>query len=365
MRELKIEVPGLPAYPIYLSTAWNALPNCLAASGSEYRRVCVVTDPAIASLYQGEVLEALAAFPAEIFVFTIPAGEAYKTLSQIQELYLFLMEHAFDRQDLLIALGGGVIGDMTGFAAATYLRGIDFVQLPTTLLSQVDSSIGGKTGVDFLHYKNMIGAFKQPRMVYINLSVLQSLPRRQLSSGMAEAIKHGCIKDPDYFIRTGSFSKAVFDFHPDVLADLVEGSLRIKKTVVENDPFERNERALLNFGHTIGHALEKESGFTLTHGESVSLGCVAAGRISCRRAFLLEEELASMEALFSACGLPIRYADFDEERILQAIQHDKKMTGNTLRFILLHPLGKAEICSNVTSEEIREALTYLTKEEKS
>lgn len=362
MKELRIETPGSPVYPIYLNTDWDALSDCLKSLGSGYRRIGLVTDTHVAPLYQKAVMEALAPLGAEVFVFELPAGEEYKTLDQIQALYSFLIEHRFDRQDLLAALGGGVIGDMTGFGAATYLRGIDFIQLPTTLLSQVDSSIGGKTGVDFSCYKNMVGAFKQPRLVYMNLSVLRTLPSRQLSSGMAEVIKHGCIKNSEYFARLEALAPEILTFSPETLLDLVEESLRIKKAVVEADPFEKGERALLNFGHTLGHALEKESGFTLSHGESVALGCLAAGRISCRKGFLSEGELAAMEAAFAAYSLPIRYSDFDPGAVLQAVRHDKKMSGSTLQFILLNPLGKAEICRDVTPEEMTDALFYLSKE---
>lgn len=362
MTELNIDIPGSPVYPIYLDTGWDSLSDRLRAFGPEYRRICLVTDSQVAPLYREEVCRALASYGAELFVFEIPAGEEHKTLAQIQKLYMFLIEHHFDRHDLLAALGGGVVGDMTGFGAATYLRGVDFIQLPTTLLSQVDSSIGGKTGVDISCYKNMVGAFKQPRLVYMNLSVLRTLPPRQLSSGMAEVIKHGCIRNADYFARLRSLSADVSAFRPEALRYLVEESLRIKKSVVEADPLEKGERALLNFGHTLGHALEKESGFTLTHGESVALGCVAAGYLSCRKHFLSRRELKTMEETFAAYSLPTRYSNFHTEKVLQAVRHDKKMSGDTLRFILLNPLGKAEICRSVTPEEMTDALLYLSKE---
>ena len=359
---LQVESPNFQPYSIFLESSWTALAEHLKSLSLGFHRICVVTDSNVAGFYLESVRDVLSELDVEIFSYTIPAGEEHKTLDQIQSLYAFLIEHAFDRKDLLAALGGGVIGDMTGFAAATYLRGIDFIQIPTTLLSQVDSSIGGKTGVDFSCYKNMVGAFKEPRMVYLNLSALATLPSRQLSSGMAEVIKHGCIRNTAYFDRLRELREDIFSFAPEALEYVVLESLKIKRAIVQADPFEKGERALLNFGHTLGHALEKESGFSLTHGEGVALGCLAAGWISVRKGFLDAGELSRMEALFSSCGLPVRCRTFSDEAVLDAVRHDKKMDGETLRFILLHPLGNAVCDRNVSLSDLRDALMYLKEE---
>lgn len=359
---LPVKSPDFSSYQIHLEESWDSLAGGLSDLGLPFRRICLVTDSQVAPLYETSVRQALRNLDVEIFSFQFPAGEENKTLDQIQKLYGFLIEHAFDRHDMLASLGGGVVGDMTGFAAATYLRGIDFIQIPTTLLSQVDSSIGGKTGVDFSCYKNMVGAFKQPRMVYINLSVLATLPPRQISSGMAEVIKHGCIQSREYFSRLNTLVSDVSSFRPDAMTYLVRESLKIKRAIVEADPFEKGERALLNFGHTLGHALEKESGFSLSHGESVALGSVAAGWISCQKGFLSQKDLAEMETLFSAYGLPVRYKNFNADAVLSAVRHDKKMAGSTLRFILLNPLGRAQIHNTVSLDDMRGALSYLSKE---
>ena len=207
-------------------------------------------------------------------------------------MYEFLIKNHFDRNDILIALGGGVVGDLTGYTAATYMRGIDFIQIPTTLLSQVDSSIGGKTGVDLKSYKNMVGAFHHPKLVYINVKTLNSLPRREFSSGMAEIIKHGLIMDKEYFVWLNNNSNHIKSLDTKILVEMIYGSCFIKKTVVEEDPNEKGLRAILNFGHTIGHAIEKSKKFKLLHGECVSLGMVAALRISFDREQISYEQLS-------------------------------------------------------------------------
>ena len=348
------------SYPIRLENSYAALSEAILDAGKFHAKIVVITDSNVAPLHLEDVLKALSGSGADVFSLVLPAGEEHKNLDSIETIYQFLIDHCLDRNDLLAALGGGVIGDMTGFAAATYLRGIDFIQLPTTLLADVDSSIGGKTGVDYHSYKNMIGAFKQPRLVYINLSVLRTLPARQFSTGMAEIIKHACIMDTDYLRFLEDNRERIVKQEPELLLETIARSLVIKKKVVEEDPTEKGIRAILNFGHTLGHALEKESGFSLTHGEGVSLGCVAAMYISRRKGLLTEEDCCRVETLLSAYALPVRYQDYSMENVLDHTLHDKKRSGKGLRFILLDGLGSAVIDTSVTREEMRGALEYLS-----
>ena len=253
------------------------------------RKLAVITDSNVGPLYADKVAQCLKETGNNIFVYTFEAGEKNKNLNTVQDVYEFLIKNKFDRKDVLIALGGGVVGDLTGFTAATYLRGIRFIQMPTSLLSQVDSSIGGKTGVDFNGYKNMVGAFYQPILVYINIETLKTLPIRENLSGMGEIIKHGFIKDKGYLKWLNDNSEHILNLEYDALEYMICESCMIKRAVVEYDPKETlGERALLNFGHTLGHAIEKNSNFSLLHGECVALGMLAALEISYTKGYISE-----------------------------------------------------------------------------
>ena len=245
---------------------------------------------------------------------------------------------------------------MTVYTAATYLRGIDFIQIATLLLAKVDSSIGGKTGVDVKQYKNMIGAFKMPRLVYMNLSVLQTLDDRQFFGGFAEAMKSAIIKDASYYEWLIEMMYEICEKDLSVLEELVFRSCNIKRMIVEKDPFEKGERALLNFGHTLGHAIEKYTNFTMLHGECVALGCVAAAYISWKREMLSMEEYYEIRDMFVPFNLPISIEDIDIEKILSYTKSDKKMENNQIKFILLKKIGKAVIDNTVTDEEMKNAL---------
>ena len=258
--------------------------------------------------------------------------------------------------DFLLALGGGVCGDLTGFVAATYLRGIDFVQIPTTLLAQADSSIGGKTGVDFDSYKNMVGAFKMPRLVYMNLSVLKTLEERQFYSGFAEVMKSALIKDAPFYEWLIENMYEICERDLNTLEEMVIRTCSIKKMVVEKDPTEQGDRALLNLGHTIGHAIEKYKNFELYHGECVALGTVAAAYISWKKEMLSMEEFYEIRDMFVPFYLPISVDDIDPQEILKLTKSDKKMEAGTIKFILLKKIGKAVIDRTVTDEEILAAI---------
>lgn len=345
-----------PCYDIVITADFQDLAKELTALEIQEKKICIVTDSHVASLYGDEVREILQGICKKVVLFSFPAGEENKTLATVKDIYTFLIGEKFDRKDLLIALGGGVVGDITGFAAATYLRGIDFVQIPTSLLAQADSSIGGKTGVDFDGFKNMVGAFYMPRLVYMNVGVLKTLDDRQFFSGFAEIMKHGLIKDAAFYEWLLDHMYEICERDTDTLLEMVEKSCNIKKLVVEKDPTEKGERALLNFGHTIGHAIEKAKNFSLTHGECVALGAVAAAFISWKHDLLSMEEYYEVRDMFVPFNLPISIEDIEPQEILRLTKSDKKMEGDSIKFVLLKKVGKALIDRTVTDEDILNAI---------
>ena len=347
-------------YHIELVHDFSMLPAFLQELGYGHsQKICIVTDSNVAPLYARDVQDLLEKEFDTVILHTFEAGEHNKNLETVNALYQTLIEQHFDRQDLLVALGGGVVGDLTGFAAATYLRGIDFIQVPTSLLSQVDSSIGGKTGVDFMQYKNMVGAFYQPKLVYMNLNVLKTLPKDQLVSGFGEILKHGLIRNHDYFLWMNEHEKEILALDYNTLEEMVYQSCLIKRDVVERDPKEKGERALLNFGHTIGHAVEKLSDFGLSHGVCVGLGMVAASYISCQQGNLTKEQLSFIEETLKHFGLLIRVSGQNPDDVLRTTKLDKKMVGNQIKFILLKTPGDAYIEKNLTDEQILEGIFYI------
>ena len=347
-------------YEIILTYDFKALPGKLKELGFEGRRICILSDDNVFPLYGEEVKASLKEISENIFSYVFHAGEEYKNLDTVRDIYKALKGLSLDRRDLILALGGGVTGDMGGFAAATYLRGVDFIQLPTTLLSCTDSSIGGKTGVDLDEYKNMVGAFKMPRLVYMNLKTLSSLPDREFSSGMAEILKHGLIRDQAYYEWLINNFSEINDKEPEVILKMIQRSLEIKRDVVEKDPFEEGDRALLNFGHTIGHAIEKYMDLTLKHGECVALGIVAACSISYKRGMLSTDEMYEIRDMLVPFGLPITLPDdADPDKILALTKADKKMDKGRIRFVLLKKVGRAYIDTTVSDEEILSGIKEL------
>lgn len=361
-RKITVNYEQKPCYDIELQQSFQELPEKLKALGYENRKVCIVTDSNVGKLYLEEIQTLLEPMFSKCVSYTFEAGEGSKNTDTVGKVYEHLILNSFDRKDLLVALGGGVVGDLTGFTAATYLRGIDFIQVPTTLLAQVDSSIGGKTGVDFMQYKNMVGAFYMPKLVYMNLSVLKTLPKRQIASGMGEIIKHGLIKEEAYFSYIVENSAKIQELDMEALEKLVYGSCEIKRKVVENDPKEQGERALLNFGHTLGHAIEKLSGFSLYHGECVALGMAGAGYISMKLGYITEEQLNMIEETIKSYDLPVRIENFSHtpEEILATTKLDKKMESGKVKFIVLKEIGNAVITKELTDAEILAGITYVT-----
>ena len=346
-------------YPILLNDKFGPLVKALEEIGGHERKICIVTDSNVEKQHGEEVRSLLSdSFPT-VLLFAFQAGEAQKNLSTVGNLYEFLIRNKFQRKDLLIALGGGVVGDLTGFTAATYLRGIDFVQVPTSLLAMVDSSIGGKTGVDYLQYKNMVGAFYQPKLVYINICSILTLPENQYYAAMGEILKHGLIQDSAYYEWTINHLAEIYAKEIPVLEEMILGSIRIKQAVVEEDAKEKGIRAILNFGHTIGHAIETLKEFQMLHGECVALGMQAAAYISWKRDYLEKEEFFEIRDMFAGFHLPISLDGLDTKDILEVMKNDKKAVDGAIQFILLKEVGNAVIDKTVTEAEMTEAIDYI------
>lgn len=356
MKRLIVTDGQKPIYPICICRDFDSLAQELQEQNLNGRKICIISESNVGPLYFQAVSKELEKTGAAVYQFIFKAGEESKNLETVQDLYEFLVNAHFDRKDMLAALGGGVTGDLTGFAAATYLRGIRFIQIPTSLLAQTDSSVGGKTGVDFRSYKNMVGAFYQPVLVYMNMSVLSSLSERQFISGMGEIIKHGIIRDESYFRWLQEHVNDIRNLDPNTLEQMIYVSCLIKKKVVENDQKEKGERAVLNFGHTLGHSIEKLSGFTLYHGECVVLGMICALSISLRRGLIAQNQYDDCIHLFKEFGFPLTVSGISADDVIRVSKSDKKMDKGVIQFILIHPFGHAVIDRTVTDDEMKEAL---------
>ncbi len=361
-KTLIVHENGNPIYPIVLTNSFDRLEDTLKDFNLENRKVCIVSETKVASHYEAILQEKFEKLAKKCYSFVFEAGEKNKNLNTVNDLYEFLIIHKFDRKDLLVALGGGVVGDLTGFAAATYLRGIEFIQVPTSLLSQVDSSIGGKTGVDYLAYKNMVGAFHQPKLVYINIKTLDTLSTREYYSGLGEIIKHGLIKDEKYYQWLLSKKEEIKAMDEQTLIDMIYRSCDIKREVVEKDPKEQGERALLNFGHTIGHAVEKLMNFSYLHGECVGIGMLTACSISVQRDEITKEQYEELKQWLKYFEFPAFPAKFSAREIIDTTKLDKKMEHGIIKFVLLNKIGEACIVRDVTEEEMENAILMQQKE---
>jgi 3-dehydroquinate synthase len=312
-------------------------------------KAAVVTDETAARLHATTALHALAATGIAAVLVTLPVGEAHKNLDTVRRLYDQFLDAGLDRTSTIVALGGGVVGDTAGFAAATFLRGLPLVQVPTTLLAMVDSSIGGKVGVDLPRGKNLVGAFKQPALVVADTTTLSSLPQADFAAGLAEVVKHGVIGDPELFQHLETYGWEPLDW---VLARAID----VKRRIVETDPFEQGQRAVLNLGHTFGHALETLSDYQMRHGFAVSVGMVLAARLAVRLG-LCEPELAvRLTALLARLGLPTHYTGPAPEQVWAAMAYDKKRQGKRLRFVLPRAVGDVIISGEVPPEVVLEVL---------
>jgi len=306
-------------------------------------RCAVISDSNVAPLHAKPVIRSLARAGFEPALVCVPSGERSKFLKVIERCCDQLAAHRLERQSFIVALGGGVVGDLAGFLAATYLRGLAWVQVPTTLLAQVDSSVGGKVGVNLKAGKNLVGAFHQPRLVLCDLDALDSVPKREFRAGLAEVIKYGIIYDAPLFRRLERDMAKLLAREPDALAPVVARCCEIKAEVVAQDETESGRRAILNFGHTIGHALEAISGYgKYLHGEAIAIGQVAAARLSATRQGLSESEVERIRRLFVAVGLPtrLRLTSAQREKLVRAMQLDKKVSGGEIKFVLARRIGE-------------------------
>lgn len=330
---------GERSYPIHITSDYKGFAKTLKAAKLTGKLV-IVTDSNV-DKYQSETfIEALEASGLAAYKFVIPAGETNKNLETVKEIYEFLLQLKLDRNSTLIALGGGVVGDITGFVAATFLRGINFVQVPTTSLAQADSSVGGKVGVDFEGAKNVIGAFYQPKLVYMNVSTLKTMPKRDMISGLAEVVKHGIIRDAEFFEFIDYNVKKIFNFDDDVLQYLAKVNCSIKGYVVEQDEKESGLRKNLNFGHTIGHAIESVSNFELMHGECVSIGMVGAFKLARRLEMIGEDTVTKVIGTLEKIGLPVRLRGLNVDKVYNQMFFDKKIENSKLLFILPKAIGE-------------------------
>ncbi len=359
MDKLRVDL-GEKSYDICFSDSFEQLAYEMENINAP-KKLLIVTDTNVEKLYAGEVKEKLTEAGYDCAVYAFPAGEQHKNMDALLGICGACIKNELDRKSMIVALGGGVVGDMAGFAAAIYMRGIDFVQVPTTLLSQSDSSVGGKTGIDFLEGKNILGAFHQPRMVYINVNTLKTLPEREFVSGMGEVIKHGIIKDAEFYEFLKNNSEKVRSLDTEVLIKMAKRNCGIKAEVVECDEKENGLRAILNFGHTIGHAVESALGFSLTHGECVGLGMEAVFYIAVKRGMIDESELRNVEETLSEYGFSLKVKLPEPEKIYSFMRRDKKKVDGKLKFVLPVRIGEVVRTTDVNDDEILEAISYISK----
>lgn len=325
-------------------------------------RIALVTDSNVLPLYGHEVRELLSDAGFDVLLCDIPAGEASKNLDLTKELYEKLLRARLDRTSGVVALGGGVVGDLAGFVASTYMRGIALIQVPTTLLAQVDSSVGGKVGVNLPEAKNMVGSFYQPRAVIIDTNTLQTLPQREYRAGLAEVAKYGVISDANLFALLEARREAVLAQDRDMLEEIIEICCRIKADVVEQDERECGIRIILNYGHTIGHAIEAVSEYEqFRHGEAIAIGMDGAARIAAKIGLTDEDFVNRQAGLLESVGLPLTWSDMPANDVLQAMKMDKKRTGGVLRFVLPCEAGRVTVREGVDEAVVIESLKELAR----
>jgi 3-dehydroquinate synthase len=354
-----VHIPGGASYEIDVRAGLLENAGLVLRKLSGSKKIGIVTDSNVGPKYLGTLETSLRKADFEPIAIMLPAGEDQKTVQSISKIYDTILPAKIDRNTPLIALGGGVIGDMTGFAAATILRGIPFVQIPTTLLSMVDASVGGKTGVDHAVGKNLIGAFHQPITVLIDPNVLKTLPARELRSGLAECIKHEIIRDADGFRALEQHIPRALALDIDYLTSLIAHNVAIKARVVEADPYERGERAHLNLGHTFGHAIEHVSNYSYAHGECVALGMAAASYTAMRLGMIDDATRQRILSLISKADLPTRGLKLETDAVVNAMFFDKKVKGNALRLVLPDQIGHVVIWLDTPLELVREAVESL------
>ncbi|MBI4303159.1 MAG: 3-dehydroquinate synthase [Chloroflexi bacterium] len=355
MKKVKVRL-GSTSYDILIGQGLLAQAGPLLKEIGFSEKVVIVTDPTVKSLYGSNLKHSLAGNGFKAAILEVPEGEEHKSLETAARLYNELTDFYAERMTPVIALGGGVIGDVTGFVAATYLRGVPLIQIPTTLLAQVDSSIGGKVAVNHGLLKNKIGAFYQPRLVLSDIDTVKTLPRGEISDGLAEVIKYGVIRDAEFFDYLERNLDQIMALDEKALETIVFKSAKIKAEVVEKDERDFGVRNILNYGHTVGHAIETISDFKVRHGEAVAMGTLVAARISSEMGILDRKEVARLKDLISRAGLPVKLPNLEQKRLLQAMKHDKKILQGKLRFVLPKSIGDVFITDKVSQSLIELAL---------
>jgi 3-dehydroquinate synthase len=343
------------SYPICIGS--NLLSSkSLLSDHIQGKQVMIVTNSTIAPLYLEKLKDALSDFNVESVV--LPDGEEFKTLETLNKVFDALLKAKFDRSSTLVALGGGVVGDITGYAAASYQRGVNFIQVPTSLLSQVDSSVGGKTGVNHELGKNMIGAFYQPKAVIIDVDTLDTLSDQEYSAGMAEVIKYGLLGNADFFYMLETNIEAIMARNKDLIIEIIFNSCKDKASIVALDEFERGKRALLNLGHTFGHGIENAFGYgNYLHGEAVSIGMVMAAKLSMDEGHLSHEDAIRVESILSKANLPIAIKkSIDSETLIEAMSLDKKSIDGKIRLVLLKALGDSYLTDSYSKENFNKVI---------
>ena len=351
MEAVRLTVKVSIEYPVFIGAGVleTALPESVAEKG--FSSVAVISNDRVGPLYGAVLAERL---PGG-YLITVPDGERYKNLNTVRDLYDALLRNGADRSTLIVALGGGVIGDMAGFVAATFMRGLPLIQAPTSLLAMVDASIGGKVGVDLPQGKNLVGAFKDPLAVFADTATLATLPPVEFRCGLAEAVKGALVGDPallDHLVEHG----------PEPVETIIERAATVKIAIVEQDRLEHGVRTFLNLGHTVGHALEQVSGYAWRHGEAVAVGLGAAARLSARLGLCDGALVGQVEEALRSLGLPVRYTDFSADQLWDAMRHDKKKQGDSLRFVLLRGAGQPIIQNSVPREDVLTVLEELRSE---
>jgi len=364
MRSVKVNLDKkcLSSYEIRIGKDILDRVMLLIAKNHKAGRYVVITDNCVSGLYGKKFLAALKDIGLNASLIEFPAGESSKDINTILDIAGKLMAAGADRETCLIALGGGVVGDIVGFIASIFMRGVAYIQIPTTLVAQVDSSIGGKTGIDLPHGKNLLGTFYQPRAVFANLNFLDTLPEKEFNNGLAEIIKYGIIDDEKIFRTLETNMEAIKSKDPKLMLSLVESCCQIKKSIVEIDEKEQGLRRILNFGHTLGHALETISEYTITHGEGVALGMIAAARISEKMKYLESSETKRIEALIREAGLPVKIPkSLDSDKIIARLKMDKKKKGDIVHFVLLKKIGMPFIDGDIDPKLIAAVIEEMKK----
>lgn len=360
MRKIKVEL-GKNSYDIIIG---NELKNELKQfiiNANFSKKAMLVTDSNIEKLFCNEVLSVLTNSGLDVKLVVIPAGETSKSLSEAEKIYTAAIEFGLDRKSAIFALGGGVVGDLTGFVASTYLRGVPFVQIPTTLLAQVDSSVGGKVAVNHKLGKNLIGAFYQPKAVFIDLDFLKTLPKREIASGLGEIVKYGVISDAELFKYIEDNSQSTLNLDSAVMEHIISRSCEIKAEVVSCDEKESGLRRILNFGHTMAHAIEEVSGYTrYTHGEAVAVGMIGAAHISCTLNRIGNDELERLQNLINSLNMVSHVENCDIDTMFEATFRDKKTINGKINWVLMDSIGKVSVISDVPDKIVQSAFKFIS-----